>query len=190
MGGHVDVFVSIVVHIIFCYWNNATIKINLTFLVISWGVNVYINTTIFCIWCDQRLETEVLCEIRSHASVRHKKMASFAGNNKCSIIASNYASALFFVLFFSLAMLDMHVAHEVRAAPTLFLFGDSTFDVGTNNFLNSKAKANLPYYGIDFYQSIPTGRFSNGLNTADQIGKHINLNNEFSYKIQYGIVCV
>lgn len=70
-------------------------------------------------------------------------------------------------------MLDMHVADNeanYKDAPTLFIFGDSTFDVGTNNFLRSKAQANFPYNGIDFYHSLPTGRFSNGLNTADQIG--------------------
>lgn len=87
--------------------------------------------------------------------------------------AYNYGSVFFFVLF-SLAMLDMHVANEVKAVPTLFIFGDSTFDVGTNNFINTTAKANVPFYGVDFPFSIPTGRFSNGLNTADQIGKHIN----------------
>ncbi|CAL5197431.1 unnamed protein product [Lathyrus oleraceus] len=84
--------------------------------------------------------------------------------------AYNYGSVFFFVLF-SFAMLDMHVANEVKAVRTLFIFGDSTFDVGTNNFINSTAKANVPYYGVDFPFSIPTGRFSNGLNTADQIAK-------------------
>ncbi|KAK2408738.1 GDSL esterase/lipase [Trifolium repens] len=70
-------------------------------------------------------------------------------------------------------MLDMYVANEVKVkvVPTLFIFGDSTFDVGTNNFINTLAKANVPYYGVDFPYSIPTGRFSNGLNTADQIAK-------------------
>ncbi|PKI74444.1 hypothetical protein CRG98_005208 [Punica granatum] len=54
--------------------------------------------------------------------------------------------------------------------PVFFIFGDSTFDVGTNNnLLNSGAKSNFPYNGIDFANSTPTGRFSNGFNTADQI---------------------
>ncbi|KAJ1376878.1 SGNH hydrolase superfamily [Sesbania bispinosa] len=65
----------------------------------------------------------------------------------------------------------MHLAHGVKAAPTLYIFGDSAFDVGTNNFLRSKAKANFPYYGIEFYHSVPTGRFSNRLNIADQIAR-------------------
>lgn len=57
--------------------------------------------------------------------------------------------------------------------PVVFIFGDSTVDVGTNNYLlNSGAKSNFPYNGIDFANSMPTGRFSNGFNTADQIGTH------------------
>ncbi|XP_045831479.1 GDSL esterase/lipase At4g28780-like [Trifolium pratense] len=82
-------------------------------------------------------------------------------------------ASIFFFFTLSLAMLDMYVANEVKVkvVPTLFIFGDSTFDVGTNNFINTLAKANVPFYGVDFPYSIPTGRFSNGLNTADQIAK-------------------
>lgn len=86
-----------------------------------------------------------------------------------ALFASNIVTIFFFLLLSF--KLDMHVANEVKIKPTLFIFGDSTFDVGTNNFINSTAKANVPFYGIDFPNSIPTGRFSNGLNTADQIGK-------------------
>ncbi|CAN6685203.1 unnamed protein product [Malus baccata var. baccata] len=53
-------------------------------------------------------------------------------------------------------------------APLIFIFGDSTADVGTNNFLlTSTARADFPHNGIDFPSSEPTGRFSNGLNSAD-----------------------
>jgi len=85
-----------------------------------------------------------------------------------AFVSKDYA--LVFLFLFSLAM---HVAHGTKNAPPLFIFGDSTFDVGTNNFLNTQARANFLYNGIDFYHSIPTGRFSNGFNTADQIGKLI-----------------
>ncbi|KAK9944296.1 hypothetical protein M0R45_009869 [Rubus argutus] len=58
------------------------------------------------------------------------------------------------------------------AVPTIFILGDSTADVGTNNFLpGSMARADFPYNGIDFLNSTPTGRFSNGLNTADLVTK-------------------
>ncbi|XP_045787230.1 GDSL esterase/lipase At5g55050-like [Trifolium pratense] len=101
-------------------------------------------------------------------------MKSFDAN-KCSIIVNNYPWVFFFLLYF-VAMLDVFVGHAIKVPPTLYIFGDSTFDVGTNNFLNSKRKANSPYYGIDFHNSFPTGRFSNGLNIADQIAR------QFGYK--------
>ncbi|CAN6280442.1 unnamed protein product [Urochloa humidicola] len=60
-------------------------------------------------------------------------------------------------------------ASHPRLVPAVFVFGDSTVDVGNNNELNISAagRANYPHYGIDFPGSVPTGRFSNGLNTAD-----------------------
>ncbi|KAI4331899.1 hypothetical protein L6164_016847 [Bauhinia variegata] len=81
-------------------------------------------------------------------------------------------SSILFSFLFSLSLVAMNVAEVTSEdAPVLFIFGDSTADVGTNNFLNTRAKANFLYYGIDFPYSIPTGRFSNGFNTADQIAR-------------------
>jgi hypothetical protein len=55
--------------------------------------------------------------------------------------------------------------------PAVFVLGDSTADVGTNNFLPGfKARADFPPNGIDFPSSRPTGRFSNGFNSADFLG--------------------
>lgn len=52
-----------------------------------------------------------------------------------------------------------------------FIFGDSLSDVGNNNHLSrSLAKANLPWYGIDFGNGLPNGRFSNGRTVSDIIG--------------------
>ncbi|KAM0011230.1 putative cutinase [Helianthus debilis subsp. tardiflorus] len=60
---------------------------------------------------------------------------------------------------------------STNGAP-IFIFGDSTMDVGTNNHLeNCKARADHQYYGIDYQGSQATGRFSNGFSTADTIGK-------------------
>lgn len=56
-----------------------------------------------------------------------------------------------------------------QQAPCYFVFGDSVFDNGNNNALNTMAKVNYSPYGIDFPQG-PTGRFSNGRNTPDVIG--------------------
>ncbi|KAK9071464.1 hypothetical protein SSX86_010033 [Deinandra increscens subsp. villosa] len=62
----------------------------------------------------------------------------------------------------------------VQTVGPIFLFGDSTLDVGTNNYLNNcTARADHPYYGIDYPGTEATGRFSNGVNTADNIVQHL-----------------
>ena len=56
--------------------------------------------------------------------------------------------------------------------PAIYVFGDSTADVGNNNYLpGNDAKANFPHNGIDFPHSRPTGRFSNGYNGIDFLGE-------------------
>ncbi|KAL6873559.1 hypothetical protein ACP4OV_013641 [Aristida adscensionis] len=65
-----------------------------------------------------------------------------------------------------------------RQVPAMYVFGDSTLDVGNNNYLPGKdvPKANLPPYGIDLPGSgkpKPTGRFSNGYNVADFVAKSL-----------------
>lgn len=56
-----------------------------------------------------------------------------------------------------------------------FIFGDSLSDVGNNRYLSrSLAQANLPYYGIDFGNGLPNGRFTNGRTVADIIGISFN----------------
>ncbi|KAK2656897.1 hypothetical protein Ddye_009949 [Dipteronia dyeriana] len=59
----------------------------------------------------------------------------------------------------------------VPATPTIFIFGDSTADVGTNNFLPaSLSREKFPYNSFDFPTGKPTGRFSDGYASADHIG--------------------
>ncbi|GJN09495.1 hypothetical protein PR202_ga27508 [Eleusine coracana subsp. coracana] len=59
--------------------------------------------------------------------------------------------------------------------PAMYVFGSSIVDVGNNNYLPGAAvgRANRPFNGIDFQGSIPTGRFSNGYNTADYVAKNM-----------------
>ncbi|KAJ0641649.1 putative triacylglycerol lipase [Helianthus annuus] len=54
--------------------------------------------------------------------------------------------------------------------PCYFIFGDALVDSGNNNRLQTQAKANYSPYGIDFPQGV-TGRFTNGLTSADIIGQ-------------------
>ncbi|KAF8712079.1 hypothetical protein HU200_028915 [Digitaria exilis] len=59
--------------------------------------------------------------------------------------------------------------------PAIFVFGDSTLDVGNNNYLPGSGvpRANMRHYGIDFPGSVATGRFSNGYNIADFLAKNM-----------------
>ncbi|CAH2077507.1 unnamed protein product [Thlaspi arvense] len=63
-----------------------------------------------------------------------------------------------------------------QQAPCYFVFGDSVFDNGNNNALNTSAKVNYLPYGIDFPQG-PTGRFSNGRNIPDFIAELAGFDN-------------
>lgn len=57
-----------------------------------------------------------------------------------------------------------------------FIFGDSLSDVGNNDKLpKSLAKANVPWYGIDYGNGMPNGRFCNGRTVADIIGKSLRI---------------
>lgn len=53
--------------------------------------------------------------------------------------------------------------------PCYFIFGDSVFDNGNNNYQLTVAKVNYPPYGVDFPTG-STGRFSNGRNLPDFVG--------------------
>ena len=62
-------------------------------------------------------------------------------------------------------------AYREHKVPGYFVFGDSLLDVGTNNYFpNATAKANFPPYGETFFHK-PTGRFSDGRNMGDFVGK-------------------
>lgn len=87
----------------------------------------------------------------------------------------NKEISLFLVLHVFLIIIvclqQLRAAANAKGVQTVYIFGDSTMDVGTNNHLKgSTATANNPYYGIDYPNSKCTGRFSNGYNTADYIG--------------------
>ncbi|KAF8405488.1 hypothetical protein HHK36_010395 [Tetracentron sinense] len=86
-------------------------------------------------------------------------------------MAKSWISSSSLVLLLSLAMVTLHLADAT--VPAIFILGDSTADVGTNNYLpESTARADFPFNGIDFPFSRPTGRFSNGFNSADYLGMY------------------
>ncbi|CAI0394330.1 unnamed protein product [Linum tenue] len=97
---------------------------------------------------------------------------------KCLLSSPFQAVHYFFFCMVVLLLLQCCSSTVIRNTtfrpPAVYVFGDSLFDVGTNNyvkFADVQVKANFPFYGIDFPHSLPTGRFSNGFNLADQIVK-------------------
>lgn len=55
----------------------------------------------------------------------------------------------------------------------LFIFGDSLFDAGNNNYINTPFQSNFWPYGETFF-NFPTGRFSDGRLIPDFIGTKFN----------------
>ncbi|CAN6680553.1 unnamed protein product [Malus baccata var. baccata] len=77
--------------------------------------------------------------------------------------------SLWLIVFLG-CMLRLHECFE-PTVPAIYVFGDSTVDVGTYHYLpQSRARADFPFNGIDFPHSTPTGRFSNGFNLVDYLG--------------------
>ncbi|WOG86529.1 hypothetical protein DCAR_0205740 [Daucus carota subsp. sativus] len=89
--------------------------------------------------------------------------------NSCTLIAP--------LLIFIILKFQIHVVSSEPQVPCYFIFGDSIVDNGNNNGLVTQAKVNYPPYGVDFPGGIATGRFSNGENTADIIGKLLGFAN-------------
>ncbi|KVH92259.1 Lipase, GDSL [Cynara cardunculus var. scolymus] len=89
-------------------------------------------------------------------------------------MASARRNLLLFVIFVAINGVTLRTVMAAtggyKTDAAIFIFGDSTADVGTNNHLkNCTARADHRYHGIDFPFSKPTGRYSNGKNAADQI---------------------
>uniref|UniRef100_A0A6M2EIA2 SGNH hydrolase-type esterase domain-containing protein n=1 Tax=Populus davidiana TaxID=266767 RepID=A0A6M2EIA2_9ROSI len=67
--------------------------------------------------------------------------------------------------------------------PCYFVFGDSLFDNGNNNYLTTPVKVNYLPYGVDFPLGA-TGRCSNGLNIADTIAEQLGFD---SFITDFGV---
>lgn len=81
------------------------------------------------------------------------------------------------VLAFCASLLSPTISYGHPGLPkehaALFIFGDSLFDVGNNDYINTSTnfQANFSPYGETFF-GYSTGRFSNGRLIPDIIGKY------------------
>lgn len=86
------------------------------------------------------------------------------------VLAAVMLSAVVLLAHVALGEASRH-SHRRSDVPAYFAFGDSLADVGTNNFLpQATARADFQPYGKTFFKK-PTGRFTNGRNVVDFIGK-------------------
>ncbi|KAL0827176.1 hypothetical protein Bca101_050853 [Brassica carinata] len=96
-------------------------------------------------------------------------------------------SFIFLFLFFNIFSLSTPKLEPLKPSPlgsyhqrkqpvsAILVFGDSTVDPGNNNYIPTAFKCNFPPYGLDFKNSIPTGRFCNGRLVTDFIGSYIGV---------------
>ncbi|TKY71787.1 GDSL esterase/lipase [Spatholobus suberectus] len=71
---------------------------------------------------------------------------------------------------------DTSLVRQVAAkynVSCILVFGDSSVDSGNNNALHTTMKSNFPPYGKDFFDSRPTGRFSNGRLATDFVAEAV-----------------
>ncbi|GAV76697.1 Lipase_GDSL domain-containing protein [Cephalotus follicularis] len=75
------------------------------------------------------------------------------------------------------ALIFTHMAAMASAASLVtFTFGDSLTEVGNNNYLQySLARADYPWYGVDFPGQKATGRFTNGRTIGDIISAKLGI---------------
>ena len=83
---------------------------------------------------------------------------------------SNFPVVYLFMIFCISLIIHTKCCDQTKNKAALFIFGDSVFDVGNNNYFNSAGRANYFPYGETFFK-YPTGRFSNGRLIPDFIGK-------------------
>jgi len=84
----------------------------------------------------------------------------------------NFCFLIFFLIYGIISTQCLGNICLPKEHVALFVFGDSLFDVGNNNYINTTTDylANYPPYGETFFK-YPTGRFSDGRVIPDFIGK-------------------
>lgn len=101
------------------------------------------------------------------------QLSSKASLTAPAILLQKMARLLPLVLSFLVLAVTCYAqdTNSTTLVPAIMTFGDSSVDVGNNNYLPTIFKANFPPYGRDFVNHEPTGRFCNGKLVTDFTGK-------------------
>ncbi|XP_043697290.1 GDSL esterase/lipase APG [Telopea speciosissima] len=76
-------------------------------------------------------------------------------------------TGLLLILLLSSFVISGFAQESTALVPAIITFGDSSVDVGNNDYLSTFFKADFPPYGRDFINHKPTGRFCNGKLATD-----------------------
>ncbi|XP_072977899.1 GDSL esterase/lipase APG-like [Typha angustifolia] len=87
-----------------------------------------------------------------------------ARSNGCAIM---HVRVLLALAFFSVVLIVGDAQSSATLVPAIISFGDSSIDVGNNDYLYTIFKADYPPYGRDFKNREATGRFCNGKLATD-----------------------
>ncbi|CAM0949253.1 unnamed protein product [Alopecurus aequalis] len=92
-------------------------------------------------------------------------------------MGSRSGSVISFILpcILFLASCCLFEAAAQGSIPALYVLGDSQADAGTNNYLLTPLRADIPHNGVDYPGCKATGRFSNGKNFVDFLAGHLQL---------------
>ncbi|XP_028763283.1 GDSL esterase/lipase 5-like isoform X2 [Neltuma alba] len=88
--------------------------------------------------------------------------------------------SVYFLRFYAMVSIQITISQSRMCIPekqaALFILGDSLFDVGNNNYINTttSAQANFEPYGGTFFR-YPTGRFSDGRVIPDFVAEYAKL---------------
>ncbi|XP_059309748.1 GDSL esterase/lipase At1g58430-like [Lycium ferocissimum] len=80
-----------------------------------------------------------------------------------------------FFLFFALFLCNTTKSQSMPKFTSILVFGDSTVDTGNNNYIFTLFKGNHIPYGKDYFNHVPTGRFSNGKLVPDIVAMLLKL---------------
>ncbi|XP_050235228.1 GDSL esterase/lipase At2g30310-like [Mercurialis annua] len=87
-----------------------------------------------------------------------------------------FKSFIFFAIIYCCTCNSMTINTTILPKfPAFYVFGDSVFDTGNNNYIKTIFKANYRPYGQDFNGGVPTGRFSNGKLIPDMLASALKI---------------
>lgn len=115
-----------------------------------------------------------------NAIINQTHLQAIGRSETCSSTLMALSSSLFhycglciFVLIACFTSPIVSIGSHEKSQAALFVFGDSVFDPGNNNYINTTTEflANWRPYGESFF-NYPTGRFCDGRLIPDFIGKY------------------